>query len=213
VGVRRAAFDCLHRAGPDAAALALKRLATEDRWYGVRNFLALLAEAKSLPAGCDPLPWLAHEQGPVRREALRLALRFADVRDRALAAALADTDERVFSLALRAVVSEPARGVTRLLFELTGREALCDELRALAIEALVRANRGPEVAERLIEIVTRDARRLGWGAQDRSSRSSAAALSALATHWQTDRQAAAIVRRAAASPSPDLRRAVKSVRT
>ena len=76
VRVRRAAFDCLNRAGPDAAALALTRLATEERWYGVRNLLALLAEAKTLPAGCDPMPWLAHEHGHVRREALRLALRF-----------------------------------------------------------------------------------------------------------------------------------------
>jgi hypothetical protein len=210
--VRRAAFDCLHRAGPDAAALALRRLATEGRWYGVRNLLALLADAKTLPAGCDPVPWLAHGDSRVRREALRLALRFADLRDRALAAALAETDERVLSLALRAVVSEPARGVTRLLFDLTGREALSDELRALAIEALVHVNRGPDVADRLLEIVTRGARPLGWGRQETRSCSSAAALSALATHWPDHRQVVAILRRSAAARSSDGRAAVKGVR-
>ena len=178
----------------------------------MRNLLALLAEARTLPAGCDPMPWLAHEHGHVRREALRLALRFGDLRDRALAAALADTDERVVSLALRAVLSEPARGVTRLLFDLTGRETLSDELRALAIEALVRVNRDPEVADRLLEIVTRDSHRLGWGGQEPRSRTSIAALSALATHWRANRQVAALVRRAAASQSPDVRLAVRSVR-
>jgi len=212
VRARRAAFDCLNRAGPDAAALALARLATEVRWYGARNLLALLAEAKTLPAGCDPMPWLAHEHGHVRREALRLALRFRGLRDRALAAALADTDERVLSLALRAVLSEPARGVVRLLLDLTGRDTLSDELRALGIEALVRVNRGPEVADRLLEIVTRDFHWLGWGDQATRSRTSIAALSALATHWQANRQVAAIVRRAAASQSPEVRLAVKSVR-
>jgi hypothetical protein len=211
VHVRRAAFNCLNRAGPDAAALALARLATEERWFAVRNLLALLVEAKTLPAGCDPMPWLAHEHGHVRREALRLALRFRNLRDRALAAALADTDERVLNLALRSVLLEPARGVARQLFDLIGRETLSDELRALGIEALVRVNRGPEVADRLLEFVTRDFHWLGWGDQETRSRTSIAALSALATHWRDNRQVAAIVRRAAASRSPDVRLAVESV--
>jgi len=207
--VRRAAFDRLHRMGLEAAALALTRLAGEERWYGARNLLALLAEAEMVPDGCDPMPWLAHEDGRVRREALRLALRFEDLRDRALTGALADTDERVLSLALKAVLAEPARGATRLLFELTGRETLADELRALAIEALVRTNRGPEVADRLLGIVTRDSRWVAWGGRETRSRTSIAALSALATHWPTNRQVAAAVRHAAASQSPDVRRAVK----
>jgi hypothetical protein len=209
--VRRAAFDRLHRAGRDAAALALTRLATEERWYGARNLLALLAEAETLPDGCDPLPWLTHEDGRVRREAVRLALRFGDLRDRALTGALADADERVLSLALKTAVSEPARGATRLLFELTGRETLDDELRALAVEALVRANRGPEVADRLLDIVTRDSRWRGWGGREGRSRTSMAALSALATHWPANRQVAAVVRHAA-TQSPDTRLAVKGVR-
>jgi predicted Zn-dependent protease len=158
------------------------------------------------------MPWLAHEHGHVRREALRLALRFRGLRDRALAAALADTDERVLSLALRAVLSEPARGVTRLLFDLTGRDTLSDELRALAVEALVRVNRDPAVADRLLEIVTRDSRWLAWGGQETGNRTSIAALSALATHWPSNQRVDAVVRRAAASPSPDVRLAVRSER-
>jgi hypothetical protein len=209
--VRRAAFDRLHRAGRDAAALALTRLATEERWYGARNLLALLAEAETLPDGCDPLPWLTHEDGRVRREAVRLALRFGDLRDRALTGALADADERVLSLALKTAVSEPARGATRLLFELTGRETLDDELRALAVEALVRANRGPEVADRLLDIVTRDTWWRGWGGREGRSRTSMAALSALATHWPANRQVAAVLRHAA-TQFPDTRLAVKGVR-
>ena len=117
------------------------------------------------------------------------------------------------SLALRAVLSEPARGVARLLFDLTGREPLSDELRALGIEALVRVNRGPEVADRLLEIVTRDSHRLGWGDQETSSRTSIAALSALATHWRD--QSAGRGHRAARGGRPGLptvRPAVKGVR-
>jgi hypothetical protein len=110
------------------------------------------------------------------------------------------------------VLSDPAHGVVRLLFDLTGRETLSDELRALGIEALVRVNRGPEVADRLLEIVARDFHWLGWGDQAMSSRTSIAALSALATHWRANRQVAAIVGRAAASQSPEVRLAVKGVR-
>ena len=211
--VRRGAFDRLHRAGPEVATLALARLAAEDRWYAARNLLALLAEAETLPEGCDPTPWLAHEDARVRREALRLALRFPERRDGALTHALTDTDDRVLGPALKAVLRAPPRSAAGQLLELAGRETLADELRALAIDALVRVHQGPEVAERLLAIVTGHSRWLAWGGREPRSRASIAALSALAKYWPDNREVAAVLRHAAASPSPDVRLAVSGVRS
>jgi hypothetical protein len=210
--VRRATFDRLRQTGGDGSTIAQARLADEKRWYALRNLLALLAEIDALPGAFDPTPWLAHEDARVRREALRVALRLERLRDRALSAALADTDERVLRPALKAALDCPVRGAARRLFELTGREALPEDLSALAIQALVRVNRGPEVLARLLEIVTRNARWLRWPAREARSRATIAALSALAANWPQDSQVAAIVRRAATSPDAEIRNAVKAVR-
>jgi hypothetical protein len=111
------------------------------------------------------------------------------------------------------VLRAPPRSAAGQLLELTGQETLADELRALAIEALVRAHRGPEVAERLLAIVTRNSRWTAWGGREPRSRTSIAALSALARHWPGNREVAAVLRHAAASPSPDVRLAVSGVRS
>ncbi len=135
---------------------------------------------------CDPLPWLVHPHARVRREALRVALRLGAVRDRALAVAFRDTDEWVLAQAAKGAFDYPSRGVVPGLLELARREELDDELRALVIEALVRASQGPETLDLLREIVIRDSRRLRWLARGAASRTVAAARSALAMHQPHD---------------------------
>ena len=208
--LRRAAFDRLRRRGRDAAERALTRM-NDERWYVQRNLLALLAEVEAVPAGCDPSPWLAHGDARVRREALRVALRLDSFRDRALPAALADSDERVLRMALAAALDHSSPAVTRRLAELAAQDTMPDELRAAAIAALARASRQPGTLELLMRIACGDGRLAWWpGARVPRGQTVVAALTALAEHWPHEPRAAALVRRAAASPHPEIRLAVKA---
>jgi HEAT repeat protein len=210
--VRRAMFDRLRQTGSDGGALALARMVDEP-WYVPRNLLALLAETKELPTACDPSPWLAHPDSRVRREALRVALRIEKLREPALAAALADGDEHVLRTALTAAIEYPSPATGRPLAEIAARETLDGELRAAAIDALVRGSRSRPTLEVLLRIAAGDARLPWWPArQPTRSRAVAGALRALATHWPDEPRAVALLRRAAASPDHEIRLAAKAVK-
>jgi hypothetical protein len=207
--VRRAVFDRLRRTGAEGAAQALARSA-DERWFVVRNMLALLAEMEDLPAACDPRPWLTHDDARVRREALRVALRLDGIRDAALVVALADGDERVLRVAVKVAAERPCRSAAGRLLVLGAQETLPDDLRALVIQALVCANRGQETLDLLLQLAARQARRLRWPAREGASRTSTAALAALAACWPHDPRASAIVRRVAASAERDPRVTVRT---
>jgi hypothetical protein len=204
--VRRAAFDRLRRLGDHAAIEVLARLG-DDRWYVIRNLLALLAEMERLPDGCDPSPWLTHADARVRREALRVAFRLPALRDAALAAGLADDDQRVLRVAVTAALDRCPSAVVRQLVALVGQETLDDDLRAVAVEALAR--RGPQALDLLLRVASRDAVLRGPVLAPKSA-TVLAALAALASRWKHDSRAADVVRRAAASPDPDIRGAVRA---
>jgi len=210
--LRRAVFDRLRRTGADGAALALARLA-DERWYVVRNLLALLAEIEALPSECDPSPWLTHADPRVRREALRLALRLEHVRDRALAAALEDDDARVLRAALTAAPDHPSPATARRLAELATRDALDDQLRAAAVEALVRCSRHPQTLDVLMRVACRDGRPGWWPARLAPSQAVVAALTALSTYWPDEPRAAALMRRAASSANLEIRLAAKAAKS
>jgi hypothetical protein len=98
---RRALIGRLSGLGPGIEAAVLRRL-EDSRWYVIRNLLGLLAELPSLPRSFDPWLFLKHGDGRVRREAMRLLLREADTRERAIVAGLRDTDDHIVRLALTA---------------------------------------------------------------------------------------------------------------
>jgi hypothetical protein len=204
--IRRAAFDRLRRAEAAAAPLAIERLA-DDRWYVARNLLLLIAQFEVVPPGFDPSPWLAHEDGRVRREALRAALRIGSMRDDALAAGLADTDPRVLTVAVAALHDGCPPEAAQTLLELAARDTLDDDLRAGAIKALAELRPDGRVLDLLLRITSPDTW-LRWPAQLVKSRVSLAALATLRAAWSRDARAAAVLKRAAASRDPDIRRAV-----
>jgi hypothetical protein len=205
--VRRAVFDRLRRVGEADAAEALARMG-DDRWYVLRNLLALLADLERLPADCDPSPWLTHADARVRREALRVALRLDALRDAALSSGLADDDHRVLRVAVTAALDRCPPVAARRLVHLVGQETLADDLRAVAVEALARATHGPHALHLLLRIASRDGRLRRGPTLAPKSATVLAALAALAGHWPRDPRAAAVVRRAAESPDPDIRSSV-----
>jgi hypothetical protein len=208
--VRRAIFDRLLRLGERCAPEIMARL-SDDRWYVVRNMLALLAEMEHLPATFDPSPLLAHADARVRREALRVALRLPAVRDAALSAGLADSNHRVLGIALTAArVRRPPAAVPQLV-DLVWQETLDDDLRAVAVEALARANRSPHVLNVLLSVASRSGRFLRRPALAPKSATALAALAALAANWARDPRAAAVISRAASSSDAQVRHSVSAV--
>ncbi len=133
--VRRAVLDRLVRM-PDAVRPLLAARVPDERWYVVRNILALAADLPGPPA-VDALPFRDHADARVRREALRVLFRHPQERPRALATALGDEDPRVRRLALNAMVEggvpEP---VVPLLATIASDSDQESELRVAAIRAL-----------------------------------------------------------------------------
>ena len=98
---RRALIQRLTNLGPSIEDAILKRL-DDPRWYVVRNLIGLVSELPRLPAAFDPWTFLKHQDGRVRREAMRLLLRDDASRDRAIIAGLRDPDDQMVRLALTA---------------------------------------------------------------------------------------------------------------
>ncbi|HUR83632.1 MAG TPA: hypothetical protein VM733_22940, partial [Thermoanaerobaculia bacterium] len=67
-----------------------------------RDLFMVLGKLKNLPEGFDPARFLLHTDAPVRREAVRLLLKFVETREQAIVAALTDTDERATFYGLQA---------------------------------------------------------------------------------------------------------------
>jgi len=206
--IRRQVFDRLRSLGAGVVPLALERL-QDERWYVTRNLLSLLAQIDQPPEGVDAAPWLTHEDARVRREAVRLAMRLGQFTAPALAAALADQDAGVVSLALTAVTERAPLDVRSPLLALVGAPTTPDELRAAAVKALVRANRAPEVLEALLAIAGADARWSPWRKLPVVTQSLIAALGALAQYWPKDPRAKSVLRQARSSSEPAIRQAVE----
>ena len=149
--VRRAIIDRLLRM-PEAVRPLLAARAADERWYVVRNVLAIASELPGEPVAVDALPFRQHADARVRREALRVLFRHPVERTRALAMALGDDDPRVQRLALNTLaeggVPEP---VVPLLATIASDGERDTELRVTAIRALA-TQRGRLALEALLKL-------------------------------------------------------------
>jgi hypothetical protein len=203
---RRAAFDLLRRLGTPVLPMVRERLA-DPRWFVIRNLLALVAQMDPLPADFDPSPWLGHEDGRVRREALRIALRVPHLRARTLEAALADPDTSVLGIALASAHEGVPPAAVPAVLAVASSEHVDGDLRVSAMRALASVRGDTRVLNLLLKEAARDTRRLPWQSAPPRTAAALAALAALATSWGDDRRAAALLRRARGSSDPDMRRA------
>ena len=128
--VRRKVFDHLVGMGPDVAELAVARLA-DGRWFVQRNMLALLQRLETMPEGFDPVLFLDHSDQRVRRESIPLALKKGDGRERVVAAALADEDERTVRMGLLDLQEDLPETLVPVLVTRVMKSARSPEIRAL----------------------------------------------------------------------------------
>jgi hypothetical protein len=203
--VRRKVFDRLAGMGPEVGERAVERLA-DGRWFVIRNMLALLQRLEVLPEGFDPGRLLEHADERVRRESLPLALRKGAGRERFIAGALGDTDERTVRMALLELQRELPETLVPVLVNRVIRSERSAELRALGARALG-GSRSALALEVLIGLATEGKTLLGRLKLADPTPEAVAALQTLARTWRADARAEEVLALAARSKDADLRAA------
>lgn len=205
--VRRKVFDRLHQMGDRVGEEVRRRLQGEDRWYVIRNWLALLRFFPLSAREVDPLPYLKDGDPRVRREAIALALDRPELRDRGLALALADPDERNCRTALSQLPAPVPDTLVPSVVKRVLKARREPELKTLAIRSL-QSNRTPLVRDALVELCTTGRSLLGKAKLTEPGPVMLAAVSALAWGWRVDPQVQPVLDQALKARSEEVRRAV-----
>ncbi len=108
-----------------------------------RELFLVLGKLKNMPAGFETSRYLLHTDAAVRREAVRLLLKFVETREQAIVAGVTDTDERALFYALTAAQEGgcPSRALTIVRQRIENRD-LDSSLMTLAIRVLAAADSG-----------------------------------------------------------------------
>jgi hypothetical protein len=204
---RRHLLERLVRMGSDVAEPLVARLrGGEDRWYVLRNLLGVLHELPAVPAGFTPMPFAAHTDVRVRREALRLQFKLPAERDQALVAALKESDPVIVRVALAAADRGVPPAAAAVIVARLESRSFPTELRAPAVRLLGRTRTEPAL-EALVRLTDGGKTLLGRPKLPPKSPELLAALAALATGWATDSRATAVLARAAVSDDAEIRAA------
>jgi hypothetical protein len=94
-------LELLAELGDDIGPYVAQRLEVTRSDFK-RDLFLMLGRLKTLPEGFDASRFLLHTDASVRREAVRLLLKFAETREQAIVAALTDSDERASFYGLQA---------------------------------------------------------------------------------------------------------------
>jgi hypothetical protein len=172
-----------------------------------RILLSMLTKIGTSPEGFDLGAFTRHADGGVRREAFRALIRNVAERDDAIAAALADPDERIVRMALGSAMANCPPKAALALMARADDPTLSEDLRALGIRA-ASSYRAPGTLAFLVKKTAGKRRFLRRQALAAPTPEMLAALSGLATHWAADPAAKDILDAAAKSADKDIRDAV-----
>lgn len=203
--VRRKVFDVLAEMGEDVAEGAMARL-DEPRWYVVRNMLALIQRLPETPEGFSAADFMEHEDPRVRREAFPLALRVGKLRKRALATALADSDERLVRKALVELQEEIPETLVPVVVSRVIRSSHASDLRVLGVRALG-GSKSALGLEALMEVASSGKTLLGRRRLASHSPEMVAAIQVLRESWSHDPRAREILDAARKSKEVEVQRA------
>ncbi|HEV8411349.1 MAG TPA: hypothetical protein VGQ30_12630 [Gemmatimonadaceae bacterium] len=194
--------DMLSALGADVGPLAATRIAGA-RWGVQRLLLVILGKLATLPDGFEPREFMRHPDGTVRREALRMLIKIPATRDMAIAAALADVDERIVRLALGAAMLNCPADAATILMARASDPLLPPDLRALGIRALS-SSRSPDIIDFLVRRALGRKRFLRKRALAPKTPEMLAALAGIVTHWRDDAASDTVLTVAAASTDPEI---------
>lgn len=205
--VRRRIFDILSGMGPGVAERAVQRL-QDERWFVVRNMLALLHRLDHLPADFDAIKFLVHPDARVRREALPLALANPVAHDRALARTLVDPDERILRMGLLALEDHlPEALIPTLIKRVLVAEKRSPEVRGLAARIL--AGTGSSLAKKSLLELAVGGKSVFGKLKLKTGPTALAALRGLAAGWPTDPEVVPVLAEARSAKDPETRLAVR----
>jgi hypothetical protein len=206
--VRSKVMSLLEALGPGVAHLAAARL-PRSPWYVQRNLLIVLERLCAWPPGFSPLPYVAHSDPRVRRQAIRLLLKFPDGYDRAVCSGLRDPDGQIVRTAFTAALEKcPASAVPIILERLSTRQ-FGSELELASIRVLGKSGSSEALAF-LVQRALSGRKWLLWRCLGAKSHQLLAILATLAAHWPTDLVAARVLDEARNHRDPEIRAAVVS---
>lgn len=139
---REKLFDVLGEMGDDLGPYIVRRI-DGTRAEMRRDLFLILGKLKNVPEGFDVSRYLLHSDASVRREAVRLLLKFVETREQAIVAGVTDTDERAMFYGLQAAQEGgcPPKAVTIVRQRIEAGD-LDSALMTLAIRVLAAADSG-----------------------------------------------------------------------
>ena len=201
--------NLLARLGADVTEFVVRRLRGSSPDLQAQ-LLVLLGRLPALPAGFSAVEWAKDRSPLVRREAIKLMLRRPATRDQGITLGLLDDDERTILVALNDAAIDCPPSAIPVIMNRVDRDVFPAPLRALAIGAAARV-RSADILEWLLRFVM-IGRKTFFGGERLPPKSPEllAALSALNTHWASDRRVAEVLERARRSTDPEIRSAASS---
>ena len=194
--------DMLSALGTDVGPLVASRIAGA-RWGVQRLLLLILGKLSELPEGFAPREFVRHPDGAVRREALRMLIKLPATRGMAIAAALADVDERIVRLALGAAMMNCPADAAKILMARASDPLLSPDLRALGIRALS-SYRSPNTITFLVGRTLGKKKFLRARSLAPKTPEMLASLAGIVTHWRDDVNANTVLALASASTDPEI---------
>lgn len=205
--VRRAVFDVLAGKGSIVGEPVMARL-EDSRWFVLRNLISLLNHLDELPPDFDPGKYVDHDDERVRREAFPLAVARPELRQRTLANALADADERMVRMALAELEGELPEELVPTVVRRVVNSTHAEDVQAIGVRTL--GSSGSDLAfETLLGLVTGGRSLLGRVKLAPKSRNVLEAIAALKRRWSQDPRGSAVLVQARKSGDPELERAAQ----
>jgi hypothetical protein len=182
---------------------------SDERWYVLRNMVALLNEMEFIPTGVAVADLARHADVRVRREALEWWLRSPIQRDRAIITAFQDTDDRVVRLGAAAAQARCPEAAVPFVATRITQEGLAADTKVQLVRLLAQV-RNPMAVDVLLKTVAPGKSLLGATKLAEKTPIMLAALDTLAKHWKHDPRAQDVLARAAKSKDPEIRAAVQA---
>lgn len=213
-GSRWKLFEMLARLGPEVGDAAVARL-PKAPWTMQRNLLLLLGRLPKWPEGWTPLPYAQNPDARVRREAYALLLNDAKLRDKAIATAVGDADERIVRAGLNAAVERGCpRDAIPVLTHRLSEKTLEGMLGVLAIKVLAPI-RLSDVLNCLIAATLGPKRALFFLRRRLAPKTpvTVAAIAVLASTWGKEPTAQRVLAIAAKDDDPEIQAALRGTRS
>lgn len=203
---RRGLLDRLVTMGPGIGPMVADRLKSDERWYVQRNMLTLLREAKCPMDQVQLEKYTTHADARVRREATQILFSLPMERDRALAAALRDTDPALLKVALRAARESMPESIVPILAKRVADADFPPEFRTSALHLLTRSS-SVLALEALLRFALGGTTLLGKPKLAGKSPEMLIAISGLARVWPNERRASGLIALARESKDPEIAKA------